>query len=257
MQSNLTESQWNEFDRLGFVKLGRLEPEQLRKLQDRIDAIMRGEAEIDYDQLLMQLETDNSAYHNLGGQTLGFKGASPNYRKIQNLEIDPDFLEYLRHPLFEAICRRVYGEDVPVAIFRAMFFNKPPNIGSILPWHQDRWSDISPDPQITVWTAMDPATVENGCLKIIPESHRHGLINPTQSSGFLNKAQAALICTPDRTLHLELEPGEVVLLHNYLLHSSDPNRSAQSRRAFSVCYMQACTLKDGQPGNFCPAFQAA
>ncbi|MED5415867.1 MAG: phytanoyl-CoA dioxygenase family protein, partial [Candidatus Latescibacterota bacterium] len=42
--------------------------------------------------------------------------------------------------------------------------------------------------------------------------------------------------------YLELEAGEVVLLHNWLLHTSDVNRSKQSRRAFSVCYMEAATV---------------
>jgi ectoine hydroxylase-related dioxygenase (phytanoyl-CoA dioxygenase family) len=42
--------------------------------------------------------------------------------------------------------------------------------------------------------------------------------------------------------HLELKPGEAVLLHNYLLHASDVNRTDISRRAFSVCYMDARTV---------------
>ncbi|MEC7227046.1 MAG: phytanoyl-CoA dioxygenase family protein, partial [Candidatus Latescibacterota bacterium] len=41
---------------------------------------------------------------------------------------------------------------------------------------------------------------------------------------------------------LELAAGEVVLLHNWLLHSSDVNRTAGARRAFSVCYMDAQTV---------------
>jgi ectoine hydroxylase-related dioxygenase (phytanoyl-CoA dioxygenase family) len=47
-----------------------------------------------------------------------------------------------------------------------------------------------------------------------------------------------------------------VLLHNYLLHASDVNRTAQSRRAFSVCYMEAATLLNGEPGKFPAAFGA-
>ena len=254
MKSELTDREWEEFDRDGWVKLGRLDAAELGRLQDRIDEIMLGRAALDYDQLIMQLEGDGGAYHNLGGQTPGFKGSTRNYRKIQNLEIDPVFLDYLSLPLFGDICRRVYGPDTPISLFRAMFFNKPARTGSRLPWHQDRWNDISPDPLITVWTALDPATKENGCLQIVPGSHRHGLINPTHPSGFLSKAQAAAICTPDRIVYVELEPGEVVLLHNYLLHASDGNKSAQSRRAFSVCYMQACTLRNGQPAAWPMAF---
>lgn len=42
-------------------------------------------------------------------------------------------------------------------------------------------------------------------------------------------------------VYLELKPGEVALLHNWLLHCSDVNKTDISRRAFSVCYMDANT----------------
>jgi hypothetical protein len=218
---------------------------------------MRGKALLDYDRLLMQLDSETGVYEDAGEQTLGFKGASANYRKIQELEADPVFRAYLTAPVFRDICARAYGAGTPVALFRAMFMNKPAHRGTFLPWHQDRWTALDRDPLLTVWTALDPATKANGCVQIIPRSHQHGLINPTHPSGFLSKAQAAAICTPDRIVYIELEPGEVVLLHNYLLHASDVNRTSQSRRAFSVCYMDAATLKHGEPGHFPAVFGGA
>jgi len=256
MLTPVTDAQWNEYEEKGCLKIGRLDEAQLRKMQDRIDAIMLGKATLDYSRLLMQLDSATGAYEDAGEQTLGFKGPALDYRKIQELEHDAIFREYLLDPVFEDICRRTYGEHTPVALFRAMFMNKPANRGTFLPWHQDRWTALDRDPQITLWTALDPATRENGCVQVIPGSHRHGLINPTHPSGFLNKAQAAAICTPDRIVYVELEPGEVVLLHNYLLHASDVNKSHQSRRAFSVCYMEAATLSNGEPNKFPAVFSA-
>jgi hypothetical protein len=257
MLSFITDAQWQEFEELGYLKIGRLEDTELRKLQDEIDAIMLGEAPLDYDRLLMQLDSETGAYEDAGEQTLGFKGATRNYRKIQELEADPVFREYLIDPVFRDICARAYGPGTPVALFRAMFMNKPANRGTFLPWHQDRWTMLDRDPLLTVWTALDPATKANGCVQVIPGSHRHGLINPTHAAGFLSKAQAAAICTPDRIVYIELEPGEVVLLHNYLLHASDVNRSLQSRRAFSVCYMDAATLANGVAGKYPAVFEPA
>ena len=257
MLSPVTDLQWNEYEEQGWLKLGRLDLPQLQKLQERIDAIMLGQADIDYDRLLMQLDSATGAYEDAGEQSLGFKGSRLDYRKIQELEHDPVFREYLVDPVFEDICARTYGAGKPVALFRAMFMNKPANRGTFLPWHQDRWTSLDRDPQITLWTALDPATKANGCVQVIPGSHRHGLINPAHSSGFLSEAQAAAICTPDRIVYVELEPGEVVLLHNYLLHASDVNRSAQSRRAFSVCYMEAATLFNGKAGKFPAVFGGA
>ena len=256
MLPQITDSQWQEFEELGYLKIGRMEGEELRKLQNRIDAIMLGKADVPYARLLMQLDSTTGAYEDAGEQSLGFKGATLDYRKIQELEHDAVFRDYLLEPIFEDICARTYGAGAAVALFRAMFMNKPANKGTFLPWHQDRWTALDRDPQITVWTALDPATRENGCVQVIPKSHRHGLINPAHPSGFLSKAQAAAICTEDRIVYLELEPGEIVLLHNYLLHASDVNRSAQSRRAFSVCYMEAATLQNGEAGKFPAVFPA-
>jgi ectoine hydroxylase-related dioxygenase (phytanoyl-CoA dioxygenase family) len=254
MLSFVTDAQWKEYEELGYLKIGRIDDTQLRKLQDRIDEIMLGKAALDYDKLLMQLDSTTGAYEDAGAQTMGFKGATLDYRKIQELEHDAVFREYLLHPVFKDICARTYGEGTPISLFRAMFMNKPANKGTFLPWHQDRWTALDHDPKITLWTAMDPATKQNGCVQVIPRSHLHGLINPTHNSGFLSKAQAAAICTPDRIVHVELEPGEVVLLHNYLLHASDVNRSSQSRRAFSVCYMEAATLQEGEADKFPAVF---
>jgi phytanoyl-CoA hydroxylase len=247
MLSTISDQDWREFEEQGYLKLGRVEPRELKELGDQLEAIMLGKAAVSYDRLLMQLDSENGEYENAGPQTKGFKGATLNYRKIQDLEYVPAFLEYLQLPIFREICARTHGPEADIAIFRTMFMNKPANRGTFLPWHQDRWTALDQDPQLTVWTAIDPATKANGCVQVIPKSHRYGLINPTHPSGFLSKAQAAAICTEDRVVYVELEPGEVVLLHNYLLHASDVNRTDISRRALSVCYMDAATLDKGQP----------
>lgn len=252
----ITESDWTEFEAKGYLHLGRLlAGGELRALQSRIDAIMLGEADIDYDRLLMQLDSTTGEYEDAGVQSNGHKGATLTYRKIQNLEIDDLFGSYVSRPIFGEICAQVYGPEVPIACFRAMFMNKPSHQGTKLPWHQDAWTDLDRQPLITIWTALDPATRENGCVEVIPGSHREGLVNPEDNSGFLSREQIQARVHRDRVEHLELDPGEVILMHNWLLHSSDINRSSTSRRAFSVCYMDARTVsKSGQ--RFTTVFDA-
>jgi phytanoyl-CoA hydroxylase len=203
---------------------------------------MLGTAPIDYSKTMMQLDSDTGLYEDNKPMTRGFKGATLKYRKIEELEYDSQFLAYIQHPLFEEICTHVYGPDEPIACFRAMFMNKPSRRGTFLPWHQDRWSYLDRDPRITVWTALDPATRDNGCVQIIPGSHRFGLINPAHTSGFLTPEQMARHVSADKIEFLELKPGESVLLDNLLLHSSDVNQTDDPRRAFSVCYMSAHTV---------------
>lgn len=238
--NQLTDQQWQEFEEKGYLNLGKVT--DVSALQQRIDDIMLGKADVDYSRMMMQLDSSDGKYENAGQQSYGWKGETLNYRKIQDLEYDSLFLEYMRHPIFQDICARAYGADTPISAFRAMFMNKPANKGTWLPWHQDRWSHLDRDPLITVWTALDPATVENGCVQVIEGSHKFGLVNPDHGSGFVSPEQAEDLLQKHPVKHVELEPGEVVLLHNWLLHASDVNRSPVSRRAFSVCYMDGNTV---------------
>lgn len=237
----ITDELWQQYERDGYLKLGKLLSDgELASLQYRIDDIMLGKAAIDYKKLLMQLDSDTGRYEDAGEQTLGHKGATLSYRKIQELEHDELFHAYMSRDIFRDICRRAYG-DVAISSFRAMFMNKPAHKGTFLPWHQDRWTYLNKDPQITLWTALDPATIANGCVQVIPGSHKWGLLNPDHPSGYLRPEQAQERCTPDKIVYLELAAGEAVLLHNWLLHASEVNKTDIPRRAFSVCYMPADT----------------
>ena len=239
---SLSPEESRQFDEHGYVRLGQVvSPAQIAALGRRIDDIMLGRAAINYEQIMMQLDRVAGDDSGPGPQSKGHKGATLAYRKIQDLELDPLFLGYLQHPLFADICARVYGSRVDIACFRAMFMNKPAGKGTHLVWHQDRWTDLDRDPLITLWTALDPATLANGCVQVVPGSHR-ALVNPDHPSGFLSAEQTAELLAKAQPVALELEAGEVVLLHNWLLHSSDVNHTALPRRAFSVCYMDAATV---------------
>ena len=237
-----------EFRRRGYLRLGRvLSDEDLHALRARIDEIMLGTAPVPYDRMLMQLDPATNPPQHKRGASAGHKGATLAYRKIQDLELDPLFRAYMQRPLFAELCRRVYGVGRAVSCFRAMFMNKPAGAGTDLRWHQDRWVDLDRDPQITVWTALDPASIANGCMQVIPGSHRR-LRNPSNGSGFLSDGQRAdlerLIEAGDPQhcpLYLQMDAGEAVLLHNWTLHRSGTNATAIPRRAFSVCYMDAAT----------------
>jgi ectoine hydroxylase-related dioxygenase (phytanoyl-CoA dioxygenase family) len=89
---------------------------------------------------------------------------------------------------------------------------------------------------ITVWTALDPATIANGCVEIIPGSHRFGLINPEHISGYLNEEQITRFTYDAKTVYLELKAGEAVLLHNWL-----PIAQTQTRRISLAAHLASAT----------------
>jgi hypothetical protein len=240
MISNVTGSQWAQFDQDGYVILRQVVPQgTIEALCQRIDEIMLGEAGLDYDRMLMQLDSDDGAYDSAGEQSRGHKGSTLNYRKIQQLEKDPAFLAFMQMPLFEAAARHFYGDNA-IAIFRAMFMNKPAGRGTSLPLHQDRWRVLDKDPRLTIYTALDAADTDNGCVEIIPGT-QHEILNTRHPSGFLTPEMASEYAQHPRRQPLILAAGDVVLMNPWTLHASGINASNRPRRAFSVCLMDAAT----------------
>ena len=238
----ITQDQWGQYHRDGFLKIGRqCDQAGLEGLQMRINEIMMGQAELDYDMLMMQLDSSTGRYGDVPGGGMGLREPSLNYRKIQGLEHDSLFLTYMQQPIFREICAYIYGAHTSIACFRAMFMNKPAQLGTELPWHQDgggSWN-LDRDPLVTLWTALDPATVENGCVQVSPGTHQLGILS--EQGHTITGEQEEKICPQELIVDLIVEPGEVVILHNWLLHRSGVNRSDIPRRAFSVCYIDART----------------
>lgn len=235
----LSEQQWDDFARDGFINLGQLlEQDVITGLTQRADDYANGV--VVNPEIQMQMDTGGE-YDALPQIVTRFDGATHLFRKIQGLEHDALFSPLVRHPLFMSICARLYGAHTAVSLFRAMIMNKPAGQGTHLPWHQDGgdvWA-LDRDPLVTVWVALDPATRANGCVEVIPGSHRLGLLSAQGST--LTAEHMRLHCPEDKVVHLELPAGHAVLLHNWLIHRSGINPSDQPRRAFTACYMDGRT----------------
>lgn len=236
-----------QFFEKGYLRLGQVvSDDEIQSLCDRIDEIMLGR--VRYNQMPMQLDSATGDYKDTPGQTLTFETATLAYRRIDELWRDPLFLAYMQHPLFKEITARLIGPDV--SIFRAMFMNKPAGRGTVLPWHQDVGSGwgLDANPIVTVWTALDEATVAGGCMQIAPGSHKQGVLSERH---FPSEEQIAQYAANEDCIYLEAEAGEAILLHNFLLHRSEVNHLDQPRRAFSVPYMDAA-VRDAKTGATFP-----
>lgn len=245
MPQQITDGQWTQFEEEGYLRLGKMmDDDELAGLQQRINDIMLGKVKV-HDQMYMQLDSDTGDYSEKRITTRGHQVSTLNYRKIQDLEFDPLFLSYMQKPLFREICARAYGPDTPISCYRAMFMNKPAGKGTHLPWHQDRFNILDTNPIATVWTALDRVTVENGCVGVVPGTHRSTFEqNDSTAFAFLTDEQATTVLAETEPEYLELEAGEAALLHNWLLHGSNVNTTDRPRRGFSVCYMDAATRSE-------------
>ena len=104
---------------------------------------------------------------------------------------------------------------------------------------------------VQTFIAIDPHTVENGCLKIYPGSHKDGLLDlPSDRSVLDMESENAALRTwgldPDRVVNILLEPGDVALWLPHTLHASGPNRSTMDRRTYINGYVIAENCDRGE-----------
>jgi phytanoyl-CoA hydroxylase len=221
----------------GWARLGPvLSAAGVEALRRRADALMLGE--VVHPGLFFQHDAASGRYEDLE-HGKGWVGPSSAYRKLEKLELDPLFRAWIDNPVFERVARALI--DGPVAVYRAVLFNKAATGSSPLPWHQDggRFWGVEPAPTLQLWTALDPATPASGCLEVLPGSHREGLATPL---GGVVPADRVLAADAERrAVPVPAVPGEVLLIHNHLWHRSGANASGAPRRALTVCYMTAST----------------
>jgi len=174
--------------------------------------------------------------------------------KVQDYHNDPVLFEgYAKHPALLDRVACFTGPDIKS--IHTMLINKPPGVDGRHPLHQDLlYFPFRPAGRIVAtWTALEPVTRENGCLVVIPGSHRGELLehrNPDWE--FLNLGYFGARGVDEQTerVHLEMEPGDTVFFHPLLLHGSGRNRSPGFRRAISAHYASAaCRYLPGLPGG--------
>jgi phytanoyl-CoA hydroxylase len=237
----------------GYARLGRvLDEAGLAAMRERAEDLMLGR--VTYPGLFFQLDSETGRYEDapIG---LGWQGPSLAYRKLEKLEKDERFLAWLNNPLFERVARaRIEGA---VVLYRAILFNKGVPGGSDIPWHQDGgklWG-LSQDPELQIWTALDDAPADGGCLEVVPGSHTRGLA--TALGGVVPPDQVAAARANEQAVPLPALAGEVILVHNKLWHRSGRSRTGKRRLALSICYMSAatrCLRKKRAPRVFFPVF---
>ena len=105
------------------------------------------------------------------------------------------------------------------------------------PWHQDfaYWKSLD-SKQVTVWYAIDKATKENGCIQVVPKSHKRGLV-PHFGPELQFKPEDHF--TPDEIVYAEMNPGDVLFFDVLTFHYSDANLSKKDRLSMIIDFQSA------------------
>jgi ectoine hydroxylase-related dioxygenase (phytanoyl-CoA dioxygenase family) len=107
--------------------------------------------------------------------------------------------------------------------------------------------------------ALEPSTCENGCLRVIPGSHRPQVLHPhlheDRTDLTLNQRMAEGTFDERQAVDLELEPGQMSMHDVYMIHGAKANRSTQRRTGVALRFMPGSSLfdrnlrpSDGQTG---------
>lgn len=150
-------------------------------------------------------------------------------------EQDPGLREFAKRPEFVAIATQLLGPDVDLYWNQSVF--KQPEGKKEFPWHQDDgYTAVTPSPYLTLWLALNDATPENGCISVLPGSHKRGLVEHTHSP-------IGLVChsidDPDQGFLAPVRAGSMIAFQSLTMHKSGANVSAGPRKAYILQYSQA------------------
>jgi phytanoyl-CoA hydroxylase len=145
-----------------------------------------------------------------------------------------------RDALAAPVCD-LLGPDIDC--FQSQFILKNPGvIGQ--PWHQDSYYFyFDRQPQVAAWVALSRATLQNGCLWVLPGSHKEPIHKhipdrrPAANKGYLEIVDADFT----GRVAVTMEAGDVLLFHSFLMHMSTDNEADERRAAMVYHYGRAGT----------------
>jgi ectoine hydroxylase-related dioxygenase (phytanoyl-CoA dioxygenase family) len=223
-QYKLTDEQVNFFHENGYLaNIKLLEDWQVDVLNEELAAII--DPEHPANPLFYEFHSNESVDPNT---TL--------FHALGAWRVTPGFHDVLWNPAFIVAASQLLGGNA-VRFWHDQLFCKPAHHGGVVAWHQDYsyWTRTKPMQHLTCWTALDDASIDNGCLYYVPKSHRWGLLDKPELAGSMEGLMEYL--TEDQKAEfnpvpIEMKRGYAAFHHPLMVHGSYENKSDRSRRAF-------------------------
>lgn len=219
------------FDQNGFAIIEQmLSPAELEPLCQQIDRYIRD--------VVPRLESGDAFYQD--------RTRPETLKQLHRMEVDAFFRSYQQHPRWLEVAEGLIGE--PVSVGSPEWFNKPPQTNHVTPPHQDNYYFcLEPANVLTIWLALDRVDAENGCLRYVSGSHRHGY-RPHGKSNILGFSQGITDYSHEdfvREIAVCLKPGDAVAHHGMTIHRADANLSAtRHRRSFAMVFQGVSCRRD-------------
>jgi hypothetical protein len=169
------------------------------------------------------------------------KNPEDGLAKVFRLHRDPVFKQLVEDPRYVEIAQELLGADLDCFVSQFIFKN-PGALGQ--PWHQDSYYfAFNKTPQVGFWLAITKATLENGCLHVVPGSHKEPVHKhvPDQRTHALYGYEEIVDHDTSRSVAALIDPGDLLVFHSHLMHRSTDNVSDGLRAAFVWHYAAAGT----------------
>lgn len=168
--------------------------------------------------------------------------------------VDPRLNDWLLAPEVLDLVESLIGPDI--ALFASSCFNKLDTVGKRVPWHEDGsyWKSMAQNriEVATVWLAIDPSTTENGCMRVIPGSHRErDRVHEEVDDGsdvLLTQTVRRDLFDESTAIDCVLEPNHCSLHDAYLIHGSNATNGKTRRCSYQMRYMPT-TVKSSPAGG--------
>jgi len=173
-------------------------------------------------------ETLGQSRHNPGKTSADLSAWHHRHRWAYELATHPSIVENMKH---------ILGPDL--VLWAMHFWYKEPNNDKFIPWHQDiNYWPMEPEINATAWVTLGFSLIENGCLRIIPGTHKEKVKHANMgdaASSFAEGLPPELI-DESKAIDVEMTPGQITFFNERTFHGSNKNTSNIPRVAFSVRY---------------------
>ena len=181
----------------------------------------------------------------------GFRGAfeslierSREYspKRFDRLHVYFDWAyQIVTHKALLDVVELILGDDI--LVYGTLVLAKQPHDLRYASWHQDSfYSGLHLTPSTTAWIALTPSHQGNGCMRVIPGSHKLGSMeheSVADDPHMLNRRGERIKIDVDESeaVDVVLKPGEISLHESTLVHGSNPNTSDEERIGFIVRFV--------------------
>jgi hypothetical protein len=171
-------------------------------------------------------------------ETVEQKTGSLNYRYKIHTVVEMAYKLASNKELLDSV-EALLGPNI--LLYNTSFVIKEPHSKAHISWHQDlTYWGFNDDKQVAAWIALSDATEENGCMHMIPGSHKGGQLphrTTKDSNNLLHHGQTIEGASEEQSRCIPLNAGEASLHHGWTMHTSYPNKSDDRRIGLTINYI--------------------